>query len=60
MLIPTDTGDIDIKLAWIEPDLLELNITETTGGSTHYHQPRYITPQDLSHLSDYINRTLCL
>ena len=59
MLIQTVDSEIGITVSWIEPDLLELNITEYTGGEQHNLSTRYIAPAALISLADYINDTLC-
>jgi hypothetical protein len=59
MLIATDTGTLEIVVTWREPDAVELAITETVGGTQHFHTPRYLSPEQLGALADYINRTLC-
>lgn len=59
MLIQTVNSEIGITVSWIEPDLLELNITEYTGGEQHNLSTRYISPEALAMLSDYINDCLC-
>lgn len=60
MLIPTDSGTFDISITWLEPDLVEIRISERRSGVTHYCAPITMTPGALSQLGTYINRTLCL
>jgi hypothetical protein len=59
MQIQSENGVIDIAVAWLAPDELELSIAETINGETHYHRTRYFAPEELTRLADYINDTLC-
>ncbi len=58
MLIQMNDTEFGFTLGWIEPDLLELNISEYRNGEQHNHATRYISPEQLARLADYINDTL--
>jgi len=50
---------VEVRLAWREPDQLQLEIVRTVGTETH-RQDFYFHPQELERLAEYINDRLCL